>query len=144
MNTQPLTITSQNGRLRELKTDCIVLQPFLPENTTRQQLENIRGFHCLCLWDTGASSTCISERLANELGLVQVGIARTLTANGISDTKTYLVNILFPNQIQIPMVMVSEANLQGFDVLIGMDVITLGEFSIKNVGGNTEFSFNIP
>ena len=28
-----------------------------------------------------------------------------------------------------------------FDMIIGMDVITLGDFSVTNVGGNTTFSF---
>ena len=42
------------------------------------------------------------------------------------------------------MVQVSEAVLNGFDVLIGMDIITLGDFSITNVGGKTIFSFRVP
>ena len=42
------------------------------------------------------------------------------------------------------MVQVSEAVLNGFDVLIGMDIITLGDFSITNVNGKTVFSFRIP
>lgn len=42
------------------------------------------------------------------------------------------------------MVPVSEAELNGFDVLIGMDIITLGDCSITNVNGKTVFSFRIP
>ena len=98
----------------------------------------------MCLWDTGASSSCISKRLARDLGLVQTGIATTFTAAGPSQTKTYVVNIGLPNPVQIPMVVVSEAELNGFDVLIGMDIITLGDFSITNVGGKTVFSFRVP
>ena len=30
------------------------------------------------------------------------------------------------------------------DLLIGMDIITIGDFSISNVGGNTTFSFRVP
>lgn len=100
--------------------------------------------NCMCLWDTGASNSCISKRVAEELGLSQTGIIRTFTAAGPSRTKTYIVNIGLPNFVQIPMVQVSEATLNGFDVLIGMDIISLGDFSITNVGGKTVFSFRIP
>jgi hypothetical protein len=33
---------------------------------------------------------------------------------------------------------------QDIDLLIGMDIILLGDFSISNGGGNTLFSFAIP
>lgn len=138
-----LTVTS-NGILKELKTDCVVLPPHRPEKTPPQQLKKIKGIKCTCLWDTGASSSCISKRLAEKLGLIQVGVAKTFTAAGLSQTKTYIVNIGLPNHVQIPMVPVSEAVLNEFDVLIGMDIITLGDFSITNVGGKTVFSFRVP
>ena len=32
----------------------------------------------------------------------------------------------------------------GFDVLIGMDIITKGDFAITNPDGTTKFSFRIP
>jgi hypothetical protein len=31
-----------------------------------------------------------------------------------------------------------------WDVLIGMDLISIGEFSVKNVNGKTEWSFSVP
>ena len=31
-----------------------------------------------------------------------------------------------------------------FDVLIGMDIITQGDFAVTNLGGKTKFSFRIP
>lgn len=138
------TMRANRGRLKELMTECLVVQPHRPEKTTAQQLKTLKSIKCACLWDTGASSSCISKRVASELELAQTGMARTYTAAGPADTKTYVVNIHLPNHVQIPMVMVSEAELNGFDVLIGMDIITLGDFSITNVGQNTVFSFRIP
>jgi len=142
--TTSFTVTSNNGRLKELKTPCTVFLPHRPETMTPEQLKSIKGVKCQCLWDTGASSSCISKRLAKDLGLIQTGVAKTFTAAGLSQTKTYVVNIGLPNHVQIPMVMVSEAELNGFDVLIGMDIITLGDFSITNVDGKTVFSFRVP
>lgn len=139
-----LTVTSNGGRLKELKTDCVVFPPHRPEKILPQQSNSIKGIKCKCLWDTGASSSCISKRIATKLELAQTGIVTTFTAAGPSQTKTYVVNIGLPNHVQIPMVQVSEAELHGFDVLIGMDIITLGDFSITNLNGNTVFSFRIP
>ena len=38
-----LTVTSNGGRLKELKTDCVVFQPHRPEKTPPQLLKNIKG-----------------------------------------------------------------------------------------------------
>ena len=35
-------------------------------------------------------------------------------------------------------------NLRGYDVLIGMDIIGLGDFAITHLEGDTKFSFRIP
>ena len=37
-----------------------------------------------------------------------------------------------------------EKNIQGADVLIGMDVINCGDFAISNLDGKTSFSFRMP
>lgn len=39
---------------------------------------------------------------------------------------------------------VTEGDLLGADVLIGMDVINNGDFSVTNHGGVTKFSFRMP
>jgi SEC-C motif len=39
---------------------------------------------------------------------------------------------------------VTEGILGGFDVLIGMDIISQGDFAVTNFGGNTRFSFRVP
>lgn len=38
----------------------------------------------------------------------------------------------------------SEIGKQGIDVLIGMDIISNGDFAISNYEGRTQFSFRIP
>ena len=39
---------------------------------------------------------------------------------------------------------VTEGKLNGFDMLIGMDIINLGDFSITHKDNGTTFSFQIP
>jgi len=50
------------------------------------------------------------------------------------------------NRVAIPSVRVTKGQLAGggVDVLIGMDVITIGDFSITNFGAEAIFSFRIP
>lgn len=46
--------------------------------------------------------------------------------NSSHEVNVYVIDILLPNKIQIPDVHVTEAsNLGEYDVLIGMDLITL-------------------
>jgi hypothetical protein len=47
-----------------------------------------------------------------------------------------------PNQLLSDRVTVSE--IQGVDMLIGMDIIQLGDFSISNFEKKTVFTFAIP
>ena len=42
------------------------------------------------------------------------------------------------------MLMVNDGRLTDTDMLIGMDVISLCDFAITNVGKETKFSFQIP
>jgi len=65
-------------------------------------------------------------------------------ANGSSDVNTYGVNILLPNNIGFHALKVTEGILTGIDVLIGMDIISKGDFAITSFHGNTKFSFNMP
>jgi len=63
----------------------------------------------------------------------------------MSDVNTYLINIVLLNGIQVYNLKVSEGDLpSGIDMLIGMDIISLGDFSITHKNGGTTFSFQIP
>ena len=64
--------------------------------------------------------------------------------DGIHDTETFLVNIGLPNNVVVHTVTVTRGKLPGFDALIGMNIITLGDFAVTNRGGKTMFSFRFP
>jgi hypothetical protein len=66
-------------------------------------------------------------------------------AGGVGQSETFLVNISLPNSVNFKNVEVTFAELPaGVHMLIGMDIITAGDFSITNVGGVTVFSFRLP
>jgi WD40 repeat protein len=68
-----------------------------------------------------------------------------LTVSGEMLSDVYLVNIELPNKYMISGVRVTEGKISGdFEVLIGMDIIQLGDFAVTNYNGRTVFSFRIP
>jgi hypothetical protein len=98
-----------------------------------------------CIWDTGATNSCITARVASTQNLKPTGQTYSLTAGGKVLCNTYLINIRLPNGVAISAVRVTEAVLSGkTDVLIGMDIISRGDFAITNYHGQTWMSFKIP
>ncbi len=97
-------------------------------------------------WDTGATGTCISKEIVKKLGLLPTGLINVQTPSGIGTMNKYMVNLILNNEVRIMnlFVMDSEIGNQGIDVLIGMDIISIGDFAVSNFDGKTQFSFRIP
>jgi hypothetical protein len=98
----------------------------------------------LATWDTGASMTCISKNIIDKYKLQPLSYATIATAQGTHDTGIYLVDLLLPNNLIVEGVRVAGVILSGFDILIGMDIINLGDFAVSSFDGKTTFSFRIP
>lgn len=99
----------------------------------------------LVIWDTGATNSAISTKFSKECNLVPTGKAKTNTANGIRECDTYIIDLILPNNVKIENVQVTECELDpNVSMLIGMDIIALGDFSVTNVDGQTVFSFRTP
>ena len=96
------------------------------------------------LWDTGATGTAISEKIVNDLQLVPIGMTTVHSAGKAYQSNQYLVDVLLPNEIIVQQVLVTEALTFDFDLLVGMDIITLGDFCLTNKNGSTIFTFQIP
>lgn len=98
------------------------------------------------LWDTGAMKTCISTELAQNLLLVATGKKDIRTPSGTKTVNTYLINIILPNEIEVPDIEVCDSAIgaQGLGILIGMDIISQGDFAVSNFQGNTAFTFRMP
>ena len=98
------------------------------------------------LWDTGATATCISHDVASNLGLPVLGKRSIKTPSGGSDVDVHMVDITLPNKVQIKDVYVLETDIgdQGIGALIGMDIISRGDFTVTNYNGSTVFTFRMP
>lgn len=129
-----------NGILSTLETDALIDSNVKNGNNLISKDKKWRG-----LWDTGASKSSIDKRVVDELGLIPVGKGTISTANGIVLVNTYFIDLTLPNRVTIKDILVTCADLgEDIDVLIGMDVIQHGDFSITNINGATTFSFRIP
>lgn len=97
-------------------------------------------------WDTGATTTCISQAVVDALNLEPIGEITVTTSNQVSDAKTYFVDIVLPNNYMCKNTTVigGQINNATHDVLIGMDIIGLGDFAVCNYDGRTSFTFRIP
>ena len=97
------------------------------------------------LIDTGATGTCISSKIVNDLNLIHHSMIATAKANGIIDTNIYDVDLTlhFGQQvIPVEKLRVTAVNLQtsNFDILIGMDIILRGHLSLSH---DHHFTFSI-
>ena len=126
-----------------IQTECGICQAISP-NELIAGAKHPKVLNCTAIWDTGATSSAISPRVVQQLGLKPVQIGRNYTAAGPIDVLIYAVNILLPCEVGVSMLFASCNDLHGTDVLIGMDVISRGDFAISHENGNLKFSFQIP
>jgi predicted aspartyl protease len=138
---QSLT-TKFNGRTLVPGVQVEICEAFDPASTA--QPTQARQYNVI--WDTGATNTVISNKVVSDLGLKPIGRVTTQTANGLRDAMTCLVNVKLPNNTMIVGLRVTEGDLVGVNIdgLIGMDIITMGDFAITNCQDITWISFRMP
>ena len=97
------------------------------------------------IWDTGATRTVITEQVVQDLGLMITGFRKIWTVGGRRDATEHRIDIFLPNRLQVIEIPVLRGCISDkYDVLIGMDIITMGDFAFTNFGGHSTFSFRIP
>lgn len=153
------TIKSNNGVFSEIK---IPMQVLTSDMECKARNIKAKVAPVIALWDTGATMSGITKELARELGLEPFSMTSISTAGGlVSDVPVYRINFIlssntnaeFPagvvfeieNDVKFFNVHITELpdNI-GFDFLVGMDIITQGDFSITNKDRNSCISFRIP
>lgn len=137
------TIKSNGGRFRHLATQVVIL----PSASLVAQFPEFNGksSQVTAIWDTGATNSVISERVATSLGLPILGYTEIQGVTSREQRPVYHVDIQLPNRLQVQGIqVVTSQHLGEFDALIGMDVIMLGDFSVTNANGNSVFSFRFP
>lgn len=138
--------TKYTGLVNVLKTEVGIS---LPSNDI-SEIKATENHSYIAIWDTGATSSCITQNVVSKLDLKPISITKMTSSGGVFDRNVYLVNIYLPNKVAIPFVKVIEVSdltqdvNDKIEVLIGMDIISMGDFSITNKDNRTCFSFRIP
>lgn len=139
-NIPTFAFTTTNPRfVREIITEAEVSIPHVG-NPTAEFIKTS------ALWDTGATNSVITPLLVDKLGIKSITQIRSLHAGGESIADVYMIDIVLPNKLVIPNVKVSKCAEQGgrFGIIIGMDIISMGDFSISGQYPRRMVSFCLP
>lgn len=95
--------------------------------------------------DTGATCSAISKKAADLSGAVKRGTSSILSVHNTTTVTKYSANLTLPNEICFNDIKLVEINSLGsFDVLIGTDILSKGNFAVSSKDGNMWFSFKTP
>ncbi|MCL2097911.1 MAG: retroviral-like aspartic protease family protein [Bacteroidales bacterium] len=130
-------------RVNMLQTPCKISKAYDPSDPKNED-KYLLMHTVTALWDTGATGTVITKKLAETLQLEPQGQVKNYHANGECITNVYYINIFLPNEVGFSALRVIEGDLNGIDILIGMDIIGMGDFAVTHPEGKTKFTFQIP
>lgn len=100
---------------------------------------------CKGIWDTGSDSCLVSQKLVDDLGLKGSGSMRVVGVHGEKYSPVYTINLKLSNGYIFYAMTALVGDQMGEDeILIGMNIINKGDFSITNFKNRTTFSFRIP
>ena len=132
--------TRQDDKLaKSLLSEVFIAEAHDPSTSPSPQRKKY-----IAIWDTGATRTVISPKVVQELGLKPIRREIAQGANSISEVNVYLVNLLMPHNVGLVGVPVAEMDFGDEDALIGMDIISKGDFAVSNFQGRTTFTFRTP
>ena len=135
------TAISKQGILRVLVSKVSIGTPF--EVSCPPQSPDTKEYNAI--WDTGATGTVITKKVVADCGLRPISMTKVHTAAGINTVPVYLTSLYLPNKVCFPQLRVTEGVIaDDAEVLIGMDVISKGDFAVTNTDGKTMFTFRIP
>jgi hypothetical protein len=117
--------------------------------------ETVRMHVFKALVDTGAQGTCITSAAAEKVGLAPIGKVQIRGVGGLSFHNNYLFRVGFAfggagegREVRLGSLHIVDEPIQGaelnirnsdFDVLLGMDIISIGSLKID---GDGSFSFS--
>lgn len=139
----PSAFTTVNtGIARVLTNECSVTQAFDHANHVGAHPQPCKF---RAIWDTGATGTVITQKVVDDCGLKPIGMAKVHGVNGEHLAEVYLIHLQLPNTVTYRSLEVTKGQLSPpMCLLIGMDVICRGDFSVTNYNGITKFSFRVP
>ncbi|MDR2490802.1 MAG: retropepsin-like domain-containing protein [Spirochaetaceae bacterium] len=132
------TITYQYAEVPRKLITPVYLYPAVSPAGTQSIVTN-------ALWDTGATFSAISVDVANQLKLVP---ADRVCVTGVHSTNTVdagIITVELPDHVIKKDIRVAICTLNpSIGMILGMDIIMLGDLAVSNGNGQSLFSFAIP
>ena len=111
-------------------------------NTT---INNHKSSTANALWDTGATISAITPKLVNELNFIPAGTVAICGITGSMDVEFILASIQLPGGLLRQNIKMAVCDFsQDINIILGMDIITLGDFELLHGNNQTIFSFTAP
>jgi hypothetical protein len=131
------------GRMRELPFECGITSAFDPKAIPEANHPKYRSFRAI--FDTGATHSVITQKVVDDWQLKPISMTEVHTSQQKHICEVYIVNIRLPNSVGFQNWRVTKQGLPApTEVLLGMDIIGLGDFAVTHKNGKTVFSFRCP
>ncbi len=140
MEKKLIAFTSKADRLMSVLSSEVVVSNVI-DNIVEKPSVSQKYY---AIWDTGANGSVITKKVVEECELLPIDIVQVNTVGGVRNSNVFLIGILLPNKLFVSPIRVCEGDIAGADLLIGMDIITLGDFAVTNKDAKTIFSFQYP
>ena len=108
------------------------------------ELPPLRFYTQNAAWDTGAQRTVIAPHVAEALELKSLGKVPLMGVGGDKEADVYKVAIALPDAKIYRDYFVYGIDIDDYEILIGMDIISKSDFVITNADGHTVLSFRNP
>ncbi|GHV49868.1 hypothetical protein AGMMS49579_02550 [Spirochaetia bacterium] len=97
------------------------------------------------LWDADATISAITPKIQQELGLIPTGSKSVRGVTGTQEVDIVILTLELPNNLLKQNVEVTVCDFSSdIGMIIGMDIITLGDFALLHGNKRTVFSFTTP
>ena len=134
-------IKQYDGAISAILTEAYV---FKGEEIKQGEIPAKRFFTQNAAWDTGAEVTIISPRVVQILRLQPFEKTSLMGIGGDEEVGVYRIHIGLPNGYLYKNLIVYCSDIDDYDVLIGMNLISKADFFLTSIDGRNRFSFDIP
>ena len=97
------------------------------------------------LWDTGANMSAITPEIQQKLKLTPIDKKSIAGIHNTQVVDVVLITLELPNSVIKKNIKAAVCNMtSNYGMIIGMDIISLGDFALSNGKEQTLFSFAVP
>ena len=132
-----LTLSYQFAKKQKRIITPVYLYPVQPNGTKAVTTD--------ALWDTGASMSAITPEIKDRLKLIPIDRRVITGVHNTLEVDVVLVTLELPNNVIKKNIEAVVCNIgSSIGMILGMDIILLGDFAISNGNEQTLVSFAVP